>query len=126
MCVALFSLPMLYLDVTHQDIMISGKGKAVSKLRSDNFFVTKVSAFMGSVSVKEDIVKVGDCAIVAPFEFSWFIQKTSTSSVAVEPHTLPPTSSAAKFHSLQVYQKPLHVGVVCQRCPFFRNGLGDQ
>ena len=68
MCVALFSLPMLYLDVTpHQDIMISGEGKAVSKLRSDNFFVTKVSAFMGSVSVKEDIVKAGDCALVSLF-----------------------------------------------------------
>ena len=59
---------MLYLDVTpHQDIRISGKGKAVLKLRSDNFFATKVSAFMGSVSVKDDIVKVGDCALVALF-----------------------------------------------------------
>ena len=32
-----------------------------------------------------------------------FIQKTSSSSVVVEPHTMPPNSSAAKFHSLWVY-----------------------
>ena len=62
----LFAHAVLGCDTT-QDIMISGKGKAVSKLRSDNFFVTKVSAYMGSVSVKEDIVKVGDCALVALF-----------------------------------------------------------
>ena len=57
---------MLYLDVTpHQDHMV--KGKAVSKLRSDNFFMMQASVFISSIhaSVKEDIVKAWGRALVA-------------------------------------------------------------
>ena len=42
-----------------------GKGKAVSKLRSDNFLMMQASVFMSSVSVKEDIANAWDRAIVA-------------------------------------------------------------
>ena len=33
------------------------------------------------------------------------MKKTSSSTVAVEPRTLPPTSAAAKYHSLRVYHQ---------------------
>ena len=42
-----------------------GKGKAVSKLRSDNFFMMQASVLMSSVSVKEDIVKAWDRGTLA-------------------------------------------------------------
>ena len=34
-----------------------------------------------------------------------FFQKVSSSTVAVKPHNLPPTSAAAKYHSLRVYHQ---------------------
>jgi len=64
--------------------------------------------------LKEDVIKAGELALVEVYgskvsdslealQHRRFCEKTAKSTTAVEVKSLPPTSSAAKFHSLSVY-----------------------
>jgi hypothetical protein len=93
-----------------------GKNKAVSKL-NDKAFSHQAAVFMHSQSKMEDVINARKCAIVAVYNgdigedldslrLRRFYEKTTSSTVAVAPWVLPPTSAAAKYHSLRVYHQP--------------------
>lgn len=93
-----------------------GKKKAISKLKSDIFFSKQATVFMSSNSNTEDVIKAGNHALVSIYNgdqdedldnlrLRRFYEKTTSSTAAVEPRVLPPTSAAAKYHSLRVYQQ---------------------
>ena len=92
-----------------------GKSKAVSKLK-DDIFSRQAAVFMKSNSNMEDVMKAGNHALVSIYNgdkdetldklrLRKFYEKTTSSTAAVEPHVLPPTSATAKYHSLCVYQQ---------------------
>jgi len=93
-----------------------GKSKAVVKLKNDNVFARQAEVFLDSTSNTEDVVKAGELCLVSLYNgdddeslddlrLRTFYSKTTRSTAAVEPHSLPPTSAAAKYHSLRVYQQ---------------------
>ena len=98
-----------------------GIGKAVGlKKRSQLYQPAEV--FYNANSLKEDVIKAGESALVEvyggkvrdsleAFRYRRFCEKTAKSTTAVEVKSLPPTSSAAKFHSFRVfYQVQLWTG----------------
>lgn len=111
----LFSHAILGCDTTSRLYGI-GKNKAVTNLRSNKFFARQAEVFMTSKSTKEDIINNINNALVALYNgdkenslddlrLRRFHEKTTNSTTAVQPRTLPPTSAAAKYHSLRVYQQ---------------------
>jgi len=93
-----------------------GKSKAISKLKTDISFSRQAAVFMKSYSKMEDVIKAEDNAIVSLYSedpddvfntlrLHRFYEKTTSSTAAVEPCVLPPTSAAAKYHSLRVCQQ---------------------
>ena len=71
---------------------------------------------MRPASIKEEVVEAGHNAIVCLYNgdkvdsldnlrLHKSCEKTPSSTAAVEPRTLPPTSAAAKYHSLRVYHQ---------------------
>ncbi len=47
----------------------------------------------------------GICEPINDLRIRRFYDKTTSSTAAVQPHTLPPTAAATKTHSLRVYQQ---------------------
>ena len=79
-------------------------------------FRNTISSFNNTTAKREDIVKAGEELLVMIYggkdaitldrlRFEKFHQKLASSSTAVAPETLNPTSSAASFHSLRVYHQ---------------------
>ena len=97
----------------HTTSGLFGIGKAVGlKKRAQLYQHAKV--FYNANSLKEDVIKEGERALVEVYggkvsdslealQHRRFCEKTAKSTTAVEVKSLPPTSSAAKFHSLRVY-----------------------
>jgi hypothetical protein len=93
-----------------------GKYKAVVKVKSDIFFARQAEVFMDSNASTDDVIEAGNNVLVSLYNgekdenldhlrLRRFYEKTACSTAAVEPRTLPPTSAAAKYHSLRVYQQ---------------------
>ena len=65
---------------------------------------------------KDEIVKAGEQVIVCLYNgnpgggldgllFCRYCEKVSTSTFQIQPQSLPPTSAAASYHSMRVYQQ---------------------
>jgi len=94
-----------------------GIGKAVSlkKVMKNAHFCKLADIFSGDVDIsQEDIIKAGESALVCLYggsekdnlntlRYQRFKEKVTTCSKTVEAQTLPPTSAAAKYHSLRVF-----------------------
>ena len=91
-----------------------GKGAALKKLCNTQSFVTQAVTFTQEGCDSTDIAKAGERALVNLYggkdgvslnelRYARFCQKVATSTKPVEVRTLPPTSAAAKHHSLRVY-----------------------
>ncbi|KAK6191116.1 hypothetical protein SNE40_002860 [Patella caerulea] len=91
-----------------------GKQAVLTKARKDDFLIQQARVFMDQTSSKEEIVKAGERAVVhlyngKPHEsvdvlrLQKFHDKARSSVAVVQPHALPPTSAAVKYHSLRVY-----------------------
>ena len=90
-----------------------GKPLALKKLQSSRVFTTIAATFMQDSS-NEDIVQSGEVALVLLYggsederldalRYTRFRESVVSSTKYVEARSLPPTSAAAKFHSLRVY-----------------------
>ena len=91
-----------------------GKGNALKKFREQRCFVELARAFYSQFSLKEDIIAAGEEALIILYNgkveksldslrYKRYCDKVVSSSCYVHPQTLPPISSAAKYHSLRVY-----------------------
>ena len=91
-----------------------GKPLALKKLQSSRVFTTIAATFMQEDSSNEDIVQSGEVALVLLYggnederldalRYKRFRENVASSTKYVEARSLPPTSAAAKFHSLRVY-----------------------
>jgi len=112
----LFAHVLLGCDTTSRVFGI-GKHKAVTKLiKKDKIFQTAATKFMSRAANANDVKKSGSSALIAMYNggendclddlrYQKFCEKTARSTIAVVPCSLPPTSSAAKFHSFRVYQQ---------------------
>ena len=91
------------------------KGAAVKMSTADEQFVQNAEMFM-KVSTKDEIIAAGESALVSlyggiPLEdlnllrFRKFANRVMTSSSYVQVYTLPPTSAAARYHSMRVYHQ---------------------
>ena len=87
---------------------------AVKKVKTDSLFREQSEVFHKSEQTPEDITAAGEKALVSLYggtkeegldslRYKWFCDKLSKSTSHVEPQALPPTSAAARFHSLRVY-----------------------
>ncbi|KAJ8018328.1 hypothetical protein HOLleu_43742 [Holothuria leucospilota] len=93
-----------------------GKGLSLKHIRTDVCFRAQAKVFLDGRSTMEDTAKAGESALVSLYKGSAgdtldklrlvrFQQKVATSASCVRPENLPPTLSAAKFHSLRVYHQ---------------------
>ena len=108
----LFAHALLGCDTTSRVFGI-GKPVGLAKLRKD-IFLQQADTFSIGHSSKEDIINAGENSLVCIYgghfaetldglRLRRFVEKTSSSTAPVQPKTLPPTSAAAKHHSLRVY-----------------------
>ena len=115
----LFAHANLGCDTTTR-VFSTGKGLALKHIRSDNYFITQAEIFLQENATLADISSAGEAALVCLYtgavgdtldklRLQRFHQKVATSRRFVQPENLPPTSSAAEYHSLRVY---LQVGLV--------------
>lgn len=91
-----------------------GKGQALKFIQTSEVFQEQAEVFVNPASTKSDIVAAGETAIVSFYKgqpsdkldllrLQRFHQKVGSSTSFVKPEVLPPTSAAAKFHSMRVY-----------------------
>ena len=91
-----------------------GKGVALKLMRSNQVFPKLADTFRDPNSTQEDVVIAGEHAIVLCYKgqtgdkldflrLQRFHQRVLSSTSCVKPEVLPPTSAAAKFHSMRVY-----------------------
>ncbi|XP_052787427.1 uncharacterized protein LOC128222459 isoform X1 [Mya arenaria] len=91
-----------------------GKGAAIKKLITSNVFRLQATVFGTSSASTADVVAAGENALVCLYNgkpgeglnslrYNRFCEKVATSSSYVQLQSLPPTSAAAKYHSLRVY-----------------------
>lgn len=92
-----------------------GKGLPLKKIKNDALFQQQARVFGSTDEVnKQAIIEAGEKAMVALYggaadedldmvRYRRFCEKVSKSASHVEPQTLPPTSAAAKYHSLRVF-----------------------
>jgi hypothetical protein len=71
---------------------------------------------MRGTSSKEEVIKAGGQDLVGLYNCHFgedvnklrlcrFCDKTMSSTATVQPHSLPPTASATKYHSLRIYHQ---------------------
>ncbi|CAH3166903.1 unnamed protein product, partial [Porites lobata] len=95
-------------DCTHQQ-RGHGCGPAINAQ-----FRQLAGVFNRSDSLREDVIEAGEKALLSVFNaasteslnslrYIKYCQKEATGNVCLQPENLPPTSSAASFHSLRVY-----------------------
>ena len=98
---------------TTSRIFTSGKGMALKKMVSDNNFTRAIEVLnkLPKVVTKQDIIKAGEEAIIAMYNgkgtldslrYQTFCKKVLVSNKVLEAKTLPPTSAAAKYHTMRV------------------------
>lgn len=111
----LFIHPLLGCDMTSR-IYGLGKRFALNKFQADSNFKGFAKVFMSSDAMKEDVVAVGEKALVSLhgrqqdegvdlLRVNKFFQKVARNVKSVDSESLPPTSSAAQHHSLRVYHQ---------------------
>lgn len=111
----LFIHAILGCDTTSRAFGI-GKSVALTKIRKEWHFLEQGQVFMRGTSSQEEVIKAGEQALVCLYNgevgedvnklrLRRFYDKTMSSTVTVQPHTLPPTASATKYHSLRVYHQ---------------------
>ena len=92
-----------------------GKGVVFKKL-SDSHFYKSAETFIKKNVSKQDVIFVGDTALVLLYggscaegldslRYKRFCDKVPKSTSRVDPQSLPLTSSAVKYHSLLVHYK---------------------
>ena len=93
-----------------------GKKLSISKIKSDSQFQDQANVFMSQGANKDDIISVGETAIVCLYNgnphhginvlmYEKLCVKSATSTVPVQPGPLSPTSGSVKYHSLRVYHQ---------------------
>lgn len=91
-----------------------GKGLSLKKIKSSEEFKIQAEVFSNPESKKEDIITAGEKALVCLYSgekgqsldalrYHKFCEKVATKATQVTPQTLPPSSAAAKFHSMRVF-----------------------
>ena len=111
----LFAHAILGCDTTSRLFGI-GKPVALKKLKSSEHFRQQASVFKHPCATHDDIVTAGENALVCLYNgkpgdrldalrLQRFHQKVSSSTTCVKPRNLPPTSSAAQYHSQRVYHQ---------------------
>ena len=92
-----------------------GKGVALTKISKDPSFVSLAEVFRSVCDISQDaITEAGEKALVALYSgqrnsslnelrYRRFQEKVTRSQKYVEANSLPPTSAAAKYHSMRVY-----------------------
>jgi hypothetical protein len=94
----------------------TGKGAPLKKVKitGDTGFKRAGNIFCSTGQNQQTVVEAGEKALVAllngkpgdsldVLRYQRFTEKSATAATAVQIHTLPPTSAAAKYHSLRVY-----------------------
>ena len=96
---------------------IHGIGKPVAlRKRKTAYFRVQAAVFSNTAAVKEDITAAGERTLVCLYNgrsdeslhflhYTRFCLKFATGNTCVQPESLPPTSAAARFHSLRVYHQ---------------------
>ena len=111
----LFALAVLGCDTTSRVYGI-GKQKTVSKLKADKNLRRSVAIFMSRHANVKEVVNADNSAPISLYNggpddmldtmrYQRFCEKTARSIIAIDPCLLPPTSAAAKYHSLRVYHQ---------------------
>ena len=91
-----------------------GKGTSLKKFKSSQHFWEQAKVFATESATSKEISTAGEQALVilyngTPVEsldslhYKRFYEKVSMNTSCIHPQTLPPTSAAAKYHSLRVY-----------------------
>ena len=123
----LFAHAILGCDTTSR-VFSLGKGSALKYIRLDSYFTKQAPIFLDENATENDIINAGEAALVSLYKGTAcetlddlrllrFHQKVANSTTFVQPEHLPPTSSAAKYHSLRVfYQVQVWKGAV-NLCP---------
>ena len=108
----LFLHAILGCDTTSQPYGVR-KGKSLKKIRDNSHFCDLANTFYSS-AIPEEIIAVGEQLLVSIYNgisvetlsfvrYKHFCEKVARSISYIQPQTLPPTSAAAKCHSLRVY-----------------------
>ena len=91
-----------------------GKGISLNKFKTSSHFVQQAKVFDVQSMSADDVVTVGEKALVIIYNgkptdtldslrYQRFCEKVASSISHIQPQSLPPTSAAAKHHSLRVY-----------------------
>lgn len=91
-----------------------GKGKSLKMFQSSQHFREQAQVFDMQSASLEDVIAAGEKALVSVYKgkpgkvldslrYKRFCEKVATNTSHVKAHSLPPTSAAAKYHSLRVY-----------------------
>ena len=91
-----------------------GKGISLKKFKSSRHFREQAKVFATESATPKEISTAGEQALVILYNgrpgesldslhYKRFYEKVSTNAFCIHPQTLPPTSAAAKYHSLKVY-----------------------
>ena len=91
-----------------------GKGVSLKKFFASQHFRDQAQVFNNTSASKEDVVAVGEKALVCVYNgksdegldslrYRRYCEKVATNTSQVQPQSLPPTSAAARYHSLHVY-----------------------
>ena len=109
----LFLHAVLGCDTTSQLFGI-GKSASLKKFRSSKQFQELAKVFNRESANEREISNAGEQALVLLYNgktsdsldslrYKHFHEKVATNNLHIHPKTLPPTSAAAKYHSLRVY-----------------------
>ena len=93
-----------------------GKKVAVTKMKTSKIVQKQAEVFLKSDVGTDDVIKAGETALVCLYNgnndqgicdlrYQKFCIKTALSSAPVQAASLPPTSAAAKYHSLRAYMQ---------------------
>ena len=117
-------------DATVDDVIDAGEAALVclysgkegdnidglNRLTSNALFRDKAEQFCKKDATVDDVIDAGEAALVCLYSGKegdnldglWYAKccdkvASSTNKVHIRPHTLPPTSAAARYHSMRVY-----------------------
>ena len=91
-----------------------GKGTSLSKFKASSMFREQAKVFHSNSASTHDVIDAGENALVLVYngmstdtldslQHKRFCEKVASKTSHVKPQSLPPTSAAAKYHSLRVY-----------------------
>ena len=104
------------LDVTllYITALWNRESSALKRFQSNRLFCEQVKVFTAMSVTQSDVIAAGEQALMILYNgepeesldawrYKLFTEKVATNTTCVLPQTLPPTSAAAKYHSLRVY-----------------------